>query len=118
MEESARLLFDIRLIAVAFFVNILVEVFKRVTPDKKIFHPNILLVFFSISLSLIKCYVYNYCTAENAFMEIVITAIMASGMYEIGWKHVIKVFVGMFFSKEMADEVVEKKNEQEHREPD
>lgn len=107
MEENAKFLFDIRLIEVAFFVNILVEVFKRVTPDKKIFDPRILLVFFSITLSLIKCYLYNYCTAENVFMEIVITVVIASGMYEIGWKHLLKWFVGKFFSKEVADEAID-----------
>jgi hypothetical protein len=28
-------------------------------------------------------------------------------MYEIGWKHLLKWFVGKFFSKEVADEAID-----------
>jgi len=112
MEESAKLLFDTRLIIVAFFVNILVEVFKRITPDKKIYDPRIFLVLFSITLSLIKCYIYKYCTAENVFMEIVITAIIASGMYEIGWKHLLKFFISKFLPKDIIEETTVEENKE------
>jgi len=103
MDENIKVLFNFQLIMVALFVNVLVDMFKKILPDKKIFHPNFLLIFLSIVASLIKCYTFAYCTAENVFMEIVATAIISSGIYGLGYKHLMKWIAGKFLPKDVVE---------------